>query len=103
MRCANCASEREPVIGIGLGQTLQCPECEWPIGVPVPDAPFCAICGGGMATTTRIPASKPFQAAQGTHAGPMSGSRGRIEIRDRDTHPPVIGRATPKKVRATRA
>jgi hypothetical protein len=44
MRCANCGSTHAPVIGRGGAQTLQCPECEWPVGVPVLDAPLCSIC-----------------------------------------------------------
>jgi hypothetical protein len=42
--CANCGSARDAVIGLGQTLTLQCPDCEWPVGVPVPDAPLCSIC-----------------------------------------------------------
>ena len=32
--CANCGSTRP----------ARCPDCEWPLGKPVPDAAFCSIC-----------------------------------------------------------
>jgi hypothetical protein len=38
--CANCGSAR----GWADGSRAACPDCEWPLGLPVPDAPFCSIC-----------------------------------------------------------
>jgi hypothetical protein len=39
--CANCGSTRP--IAEALGRA-HCPDCEWPVGVPIPDAPFCSVC-----------------------------------------------------------
>jgi hypothetical protein len=42
MSCANCGSARAPLVG-WVGR-WHCPDCDWPVGMPVPDAPLCAIC-----------------------------------------------------------
>jgi hypothetical protein len=41
MSCANCGSTREPVMA---GALVRCRDCDWPVGMPVPDAPWCSIC-----------------------------------------------------------
>jgi hypothetical protein len=51
MSCANCGSAHAPVVGRGGAQS-QCPDCDWPVGVPVPDAPWCSICRRRHGTET---------------------------------------------------
>jgi hypothetical protein len=51
MSCANCGSDRPPVPG-AVGSGGHCPDCEWPLGFPVPDAPFCSICRRRHGTET---------------------------------------------------
>lgn len=42
--CANCGSARAAVLALSLARPLVCPDCDWPVGVPVPEAPLCSIC-----------------------------------------------------------
>jgi hypothetical protein len=37
VECANCGTWQPP-------DRPRCSECDWPLGVPVPDAPVCTIC-----------------------------------------------------------
>src|SRR4029450_1341581 len=84
MRSPSARSKQRSIVRATVGVA-------WAAGATSWREPRCTTFIAGTGTAS------PVQAAQGTHAGPMSGTRGRIEIRDRDTHPPVIGRATPKK------
>lgn len=44
MSCANCGSARAPEMMGALGLSWRCPDCEWPLGVPVPEGDFCSVC-----------------------------------------------------------
>jgi hypothetical protein len=47
--CVNCGSRKSPIKQdfdsvLRDGLMLVCPDCDWPVGKPVPDEPLCSIC-----------------------------------------------------------
>lgn len=40
--CATCGSTRR--LRAGTGAPDRCPDCDWPVGMPLPPGQFCSIC-----------------------------------------------------------